>query len=88
MPAAARVAAFYPGDSGPPEGAAMRRCDPAGPLMVNVTKLLVAPEGGNTFLALGRVWSGTVRLACAFACWGRGTLRRTPRTCRLRKCGA
>lgn len=59
--AGARVAAFYTGDGDAPEAAAMRHCDAAGPLMVNVTKLLSAPEGGNSFFALGRVWSGTVR---------------------------
>jgi hypothetical protein len=49
---AARVAAFYSGDGEGPTAAALRACDPAGPLMVNVTKLLSAPEGGgHAFLA-------------------------------------
>lgn len=42
-----------------PEGAAMLACDPSGPLMVNVVKLLSSPDG-ESFYALGRVLSGTV----------------------------
>ena len=41
------------------EGAAMLACDAAGPLMVNVVKLLSSPDG-ESFVALARVLSGTV----------------------------
>lgn len=45
--------------AGSAEGAAMLACDAAGPLMVNVVKLLSSPDG-ESFLALARVLSGTV----------------------------
>ena len=38
----------------------MRRCDSAGPLVINVVKMLRTPDATD-FLALGRVLSGTVR---------------------------
>jgi 116 kDa U5 small nuclear ribonucleoprotein component len=49
--------------SGPLYGttvASMRACDPSGPLMVNIVKLFPTPDGAS-FLAFGRVLSGTVR---------------------------
>jgi len=58
--AAAYVSRLYLGDGDAPEAAAMRALDPAGTLMVNCVKLLSAPDG-NSFYALGRVLSGTVR---------------------------
>ena len=38
----------------------MAKCDPLGPLMINVVKLYSTPDG-QAFTALGRVYSGTVR---------------------------
>ncbi len=37
---------------------AMKACDPAGPLMINIVKLFPTPNG-EQFLAFGRVFSGT-----------------------------
>jgi 116 kDa U5 small nuclear ribonucleoprotein component len=39
---------------------AMLNCDASGPLMINVVKLYSSPEG-NSFHALGRIYSGTLR---------------------------
>ncbi len=58
--AAATVARAYAGPPGGAAAAAMRACDASGPLMVNVVKLIDAPDAG-AFLALGRVLSGTLR---------------------------
>lgn len=38
----------------------MKKCDPLGPLMINVVKLYSTPDG-QAFTALGRVYSGSVR---------------------------
>ncbi|CAM9258148.1 unnamed protein product [Phaeothamnion confervicola] len=60
--AAAKVAHIYTGEIENSEvGLAMARCDPLGPLMVNVVKLYSAPDG-RTFSAFGRVYSGAVRI--------------------------
>eukprot|EP00359_Climacostomum_virens_P004523 CAMPEP_0204919472 /NCGR_PEP_ID=MMETSP1397-20131031/16834_1 /ASSEMBLY_ACC=CAM_ASM_000891 /TAXON_ID=49980 /ORGANISM="Climacostomum Climacostomum virens, Strain Stock W-24" /LENGTH=824 /DNA_ID=CAMNT_0052093065 /DNA_START=638 /DNA_END=3112 /DNA_ORIENTATION=- len=39
---------------------AMRRCDPNGPLMMFISKMVPSPDKGR-FFAFGRVFSGTVR---------------------------
>lgn len=57
--AAAKVERIYTGDQESACALAMKRCDPRGPLMVNVVKLFSAPDG-ESFQALGRVYSGTV----------------------------
>jgi len=61
--AAAKVAHTYTGslDGSTSEvAAAMMACDPKGPLMVNVVKLLSGPDG-RAFHALGRIYSGTLK---------------------------
>ncbi|ELR12025.1 elongation factor 2, putative [Acanthamoeba castellanii str. Neff] len=40
---------------------AVRRCDPEGPLMVYISKLVPSPDQGSRFYAFGRVFSGTAR---------------------------
>lgn len=50
----------YTGDQTAPIGVAMAKCDPLGPLMINVVKLYSTPDG-EAFTALGRVYSGAVR---------------------------
>lgn len=55
-----KVEHIYSGPLYGPTVAAMRACNPAGPLMINVVKLYPTPDG-SSFLAFGRVFSGTVR---------------------------
>lgn len=50
----------YTGDQTSSIAVAMAKCDPLGPLMVNVVKLYSTPDG-EAFTALGRVYSGAVR---------------------------
>jgi U5 small nuclear ribonucleoprotein component len=69
--AAARVPLIYTGSSASVEAGAMRACDPRGPLMVNVTKLLPTPDG-TSFLALGRVWSGCLAVGDRVRVLGEG----------------
>ena len=57
--AAAKVQVAYGGPAIGAAADAMRRCDPAGPLMVNVVKLYNTPDA-TAFLALGRVMSGSL----------------------------
>ena len=57
--AASKVERHYAGGLDSEEAAAMRACDPAGPLMVHVVKLFSAPDAAS-FFAFGRVMSGTV----------------------------
>lgn len=64
LPPPAPVARIYTGALGSEVGAAMAACDPSGPLMINVVKLLSSPDG-QSFHALGRVYSGTVRLGAS-----------------------
>jgi len=54
----ARLVCTGPADS--PTARAVAACDPDGPLLVNVVKLHAEPDG-TSFVALGRVFSGTVR---------------------------
>ncbi|RKP37980.1 116 kda U5 small nuclear ribonucleo protein-like protein component [Dimargaris cristalligena] len=60
--AARLVERFYPGPMDGPHAEAMLRCDPAGPLMVQVAKLY-PDERAENFYALGRILSGTVTTA-------------------------
>ena len=50
----------YTGDQTSSIAVAMAKCDPLGPLMINVVKLYSTPDG-EAFTALGRVYSGAVR---------------------------
>lgn len=53
-----RAARLYAGPQDDACAEAVRRCDPAGPLVVYVSKMVPA---GRRFLAFGRVFSGTAR---------------------------
>ena len=55
-----KVRRFWRGEGTSEAAEAMCRCDPAGPLVINVVKMLRTPDATD-FLALGRVLSGTVR---------------------------
>eukprot|EP01042_Synura_sphagnicola_P002741 gene2741-3339_t len=54
-----KVTSHYSGYQSSDIAHAMLKCDRSAPLMVNVTKLYNTPDG-NEFLALGRIYSGTV----------------------------
>lgn len=56
-PIKTRLKLTAPSDS--PYARAAAECDPAGPLLVNVTKLFPTPDASR-FLALGRVFAGTL----------------------------
>ncbi|KAH3727287.1 elongation factor 2-like [Dreissena polymorpha] len=53
-----RTELLYEGPMDDPVAIAMRKCDPTGPLMVYVSKMVPAADKGR-FLAVGRVFSGT-----------------------------
>ncbi|CAN0574038.1 unnamed protein product, partial [Laminaria digitata] len=55
-----KVMRTYTGDQTSSIAIAMNKCDPLGPLMINVVKLYSTPDG-QAFTALGRVYSGAVR---------------------------
>lgn len=55
-----KVQLNYAGSQTSPLAKAMCSCDASGPLMINVVKLYNTPDG-TKFLALGRIYSGTVR---------------------------
>uniref|UniRef100_A0A0E0C7D6 Tr-type G domain-containing protein n=1 Tax=Oryza meridionalis TaxID=40149 RepID=A0A0E0C7D6_9ORYZ len=54
-----RVDTLYDGPLDDPYATAIRNCDPKGPLMVYVSKMIPASDKGR-FFAFGRVFSGTV----------------------------
>ena len=54
-----RIPRILNSEPSPATKAALTSCDAAGPLMVNITKLLFRGDGSG-FDALGRVWSGTL----------------------------
>ncbi|CAM9399052.1 unnamed protein product [Ectocarpus sp. 4 AP-2014] len=55
-----KITRTYTGDQTSSIAVAMAKCDPLGPLMINVVKLYSTPDG-EAFTALGRVYSGAVR---------------------------
>lgn len=55
-----RMEALYEGPMNDPYALSMQDCDPGGPLMVFVSRLVPSLERGR-FYALGRVFSGTAR---------------------------
>ncbi|ELR13366.1 elongation factor Tu domain 2/elongation factor G Cterminus domain containing protein [Acanthamoeba castellanii str. Neff] len=56
-----RVENLYEGPMDDECADAVRRCDPEGPLMVYISKLVPSPDQGSRFYAFGRVFSGTAR---------------------------
>jgi elongation factor 2 len=54
-----RCAQLYPGPQDDPSAIAIQNCDPEGPLMMYISKMVPTSEKGR-FYAFGRVFSGTV----------------------------
>eukprot|EP00741_Cyanophora_paradoxa_P015747 tig00020904_g15202.t1 len=69
--AATKVEHIYTGPMDTEAAEAMRKCDPEGPLMVNVCKLYAKPDC-STFDALARVYSGTIRVGDTVNVLGEG----------------
>lgn len=55
-----RTSLLYEGPQDDPCAQGMRDCDPEGPLMIYISKMIQSGEKGR-FYAFGRVFSGTVR---------------------------
>ena len=55
-----RVSSLYTGPMDDPWAEGIRKCDPEGPLVMYISKLIPTPDKGR-FFAFGRVFSGTVR---------------------------
>merc|ERR1719399_2794259 len=55
-----RVSTLYTGPLDDQWAEGIRKCDPEGPLMMYISKLIPTPDKGR-FFAFGRVFSGTVR---------------------------
>merc|ERR1719379_1697755 len=56
-----RVDGLYEGPMDDECAVGIRNCDPAGPLMMYVSKMIPADSSNSRFYAFGRVFSGTVR---------------------------
>ena len=56
-----RAPHLYNGLESDPACQAMINCDPNGPVMMYVSKMVPEKEGSSRFLAFGRVFSGTIR---------------------------
>ncbi|GKY98863.1 hypothetical protein MPSEU_000842300 [Mayamaea pseudoterrestris] len=69
--AKAKVARCYTGALDSDVAKAMMECDPRGPLVVHCTKLYPTPDG-QSFVALGRIYSGTVRAQVPVKVLGEG----------------
>ncbi|AEA47350.1 elongation factor EF-2 [Archaeoglobus veneficus] len=54
-----RIATIWRGNVESPEGQAMVKCDPNGPVALMVTKIVVDPHAGE--IAVGRLFSGTLK---------------------------
>ncbi len=54
-----RVPRLWLGDLDTPEGKALLECDPKGPLVMNVTKVMMDPHAGE--IAVARIYSGTLK---------------------------
>jgi len=54
-----RTGYLYEGPQDDPCALAMKACDPKGPLMVYISKMVPTTESGR-FFAFGRVFSGTI----------------------------
>ena len=55
-----RIADLYEGPSDDEAAVAMRNCDPNGPLMMYVSKMVPTSDKGGRFYAFGRVFSGKI----------------------------
>jgi elongation factor 2 len=55
-----RAASLYTGPQDDAFAAAIRACDPEGPLVVYISKMIASPDG-RRFTCFGRVFSGTAR---------------------------
>ncbi|KAG0055093.1 Elongation factor 2 [Gryganskiella cystojenkinii] len=56
-----RVGGLYEGPQNDECADGIRGCDPNGPLMLYVSKMMLSTDKGGRFYAFGRVFSGTVR---------------------------
>ena len=54
-----RIKVIWRGDINSPEGQAMVKCDPKGPVALMITKIIVDPHAGE--VAVGRLYSGTLK---------------------------
>jgi len=54
-----RIKIIWKGDINSPEGQAMVKCDPKGPVALMITKIIVDPHAGE--VAVGRLYSGTLK---------------------------
>ncbi len=54
-----RISVIWKGDINSPEGQAMVKCDPKGPVALMITKIIVDPHAGE--VAVGRLYSGTLK---------------------------
>ncbi|ADB58045.1 elongation factor EF-2 [Archaeoglobus profundus] len=54
-----RIKVIWKGDINSPEGQAMVKCDPKGPVALMITKIIIDPHAGE--VAVGRLYSGTLR---------------------------
>jgi elongation factor 2 len=63
-----RVENLYEGPMDDAAATAIRNCDPNGPLMVYISKMVPATDKGR-FVAFGRVFSGTVKTGMKVSAW-------------------
>lgn len=54
-----RIKVIWKGDINSPEGQAMIKCDPKGPIALMITKIISDPHAGE--VAVGRLFSGTIK---------------------------
>ncbi len=54
-----RVPRLWLGELDSPEGKALLECDPKGPLIMNITKVMMDPHAGE--IAVARIYSGTLK---------------------------
>ncbi len=54
-----RIKVIWKGDVDSPEGQAMVKCDPKGPVALMITKIVIDPHAGE--VAVGRLYSGTLK---------------------------